>query len=311
MADSSPAVTARSDFETAQHRVFKEAGINPQSRFLDLEKPRVRTHVIEASDLNDDPPVLFIHGVTGFGAMFAPLMSHLDSRRMIAIDRPGWGLSGDFIYTPETHRQTAVNVLKSVLDELGIEQVDLVGHSTGGYWSILFGLTHPHRVRRLILIGAIPAFPGTRSPISVRLFTVPTLNRVISRFQEPSEEGMIRQMKIVGESETIQRYPALLSARVAHNRIPQRIDVGLSEFRSFSMLRGWRSIARLRAEEVRELQQSTLFIWGDSDFLGEPDDVRESIELMPDARLEVVDAGHIPWLGHPEKCAQFVQEMRT
>lgn len=85
------------------------------------------------------------------------------------------------MYTVNDHRRTVRAVLVGVLDELGIEQADLVGNSTGGYWSIVFALTHPRRVRRLILIGGVPTFPGTRPPVLVRLFTVPALNRLLVR----------------------------------------------------------------------------------------------------------------------------------
>lgn len=124
------------DFETAQRKLFEEVGLNVQSEFIDLETPRVRTHVFEVGPPDDDVPLVFVHGGMLFGAFFAPLMAQFDDTRMIAFDRPGYGLSDKFVYTTGNIRQNASDVIGGVLDELDIEQADLVGQSGGGYASI-------------------------------------------------------------------------------------------------------------------------------------------------------------------------------
>ncbi|WP_433633113.1 alpha/beta fold hydrolase [Halomicrococcus sp. NG-SE-24] len=310
--DSPPTTTAETEFEAAQRHVFDEAGIGVQSRYVNLERPRSRLHVFEAGDLDsDEPPVVFIHGTGGFGAFFAPLMAHLDDLRLIAIDRPGCGLSDKFVYTTANHRQTVGDVLAGVLDDLEVDRADIVGNSTGGYWSLVFALTHPQRVRRAIPIGGVPTFPGTRPPVPLRLFTVPVLNRLLARVQKPSEENVVKFMEMAGEGETIQRYPALIRAKVAHDRIPRSVNERFGEFKSFLTVRRWRAATRLREAELRDLQHPTMFIWGEQDFLGSPNDVRESVEVIPDAHLVAMDAGHGPWLGQPAECAQLIREMRT
>lgn len=306
-----PEVAGKSDFETAQRHVFEEAGIDAQSRFVDLADPPVRTHVFETGTPDDEPPLLFVHGTTWFGAYFAPLLAELDRARLLAIDRPGWGLSGDFRYSATNIRQTASTVLVGVLDDLGIKQVDLVGNSTGGFWSIAFALTHPDRVHRLILLGGVATFPGAQTPLPTRLLTVPGLNRLLSRLQEPSEEAVVKQMEGVGDGDSILRYPALIQAKVAHDRTPRSTDVAIRELRSMITVRGWRSATRLREEELRDLQQPAMFIWGEHDWFGGPEQVRETVETIPDAQLEAVDAGHGPWFGNPEKCAKLIREMRS
>ena len=68
---------------------------------------------------------------------------------------------------------------------------------------------------------------------------------------------------------------------------------------------------RLTPNEVRAIEQPTLFIWGDEDFLGAPEAIRGFVESMPDARLESLAAGHIPWLGHPDGCAELILDGRA
>lgn len=299
------------NFETAQHRLFEAAGLDTQSRFVDIENPQVRTHVFEVGSLEEDTPLLFVHGTAEFGAFLAPLMAHLDDVQMIAFDRPGYGLSDAFVYTQENIRKTIVDVLVGVLDELGVEQVDLVGHSMGGHASLLFALTHPDRVRQVTALGATPGFPGTRPPVPLRLLTVPLVDRLIRRLQKPGEAGVLDIAEVFGEREAIQNYPAFVQAIAAHEADPKAAKAGFSEFNALFSVRGWHPSIRLTEDELRNLQHPTTIIWGDHDPLGGPDDVRDSVDLIPDVRFETVDSGHIPYLAHPERCAQLIREARA
>lgn len=298
------------DFEAAQRDLFEAVGLDVQSRFIDLETPRVRTHVFEAGSPTEEPPLVFVHGTAAFGAFLAPLMAQLEDVRTIAFDRPGFGLSGEFAYDEETLRRTVVDGLEGVLDALGVDRVDLVGHSMGGYTSILFALAHPERVRRLILVGGVPTFPGTRPPIPLRLLTVPLLGRLMDRLQKPGEEGALDLAETFGERESVQRYPALVRAIAAHQGDPRSAEAGLSEFNALLSLRGWRPSVRIREEELRALRQPTLVVWGENDPLGGPDDVRDGVDAIPDVRFESVAAGHVPFFAHPERCARLIREMR-
>lgn len=308
--DTPPEGGQTADFETAQRRLFEEVALRAESRFVDLENPRVRTHVFEAGPRAENLPAVFVHGTAAFGAFFAPLMAHLDDTRMIAFDRPGYGLSDAFVYTEKNLRRTVVDALAGVLDELGIDRVDLVGHSMGGHASILFALAHPDRVRRLILIGAIPAFPGTRPPMPLRLLTVPGLNRLMRRMQKTGEEGVLDVAEIFGERDAIQHHPAFVQAIAAHERDSRSSEAGFSEFNALFSFRGWHSSVRLREDELRNLQHPTTIIWGENDPLAGPDDVRDGVERIPNARFETVDSGHIPYLAHPTRCAQIIREAR-
>ena len=47
-------------------------------------------------------------------------------------------------------------------------------------------------------------------------------------------------------------------------------------------------------------------IWGDSDPVVPIEAARAAAQLIPDARLEVLPAGHVPQLGHPEQVAELL-----
>lgn len=75
------------NFEETQNAVFDEAGIDPESRFVYLDELQTRIQVIDNRwDGAEDVPVLFLHSGGTFGAIYAPLMAHLDTRTL-AIDR--------------------------------------------------------------------------------------------------------------------------------------------------------------------------------------------------------------------------------
>jgi len=310
--------TAESDFETAQRELFEGVGLDARSRYVDLASPPVRTHVFEAGPTADDgaghrdggPPLLFVHGGAAFGAFLAPLMAQLDDDRVIGFDRPGYGSSGGFRYTEGNLRRTNVDVIEGVLDEVGVERVDLVGHSMGGYASTVFALARPDRVRRLVLVGACAGFPGASPPTPLRLMTVPGLRRVLLRMAKPGEEGVLDVAEVFGEREAIQRYPAIVRAMAAEVSDPKSSTAGTSELSAFFSIRGWHPSIRLHEDDLRGITQPTLVIWGEDDPIGSPDDVRDGVEAIPDVRFETTPTAHAPFLSRPDRCAALIRAFR-
>lgn len=300
------------DFESAQGELFEASGLEYESSFVDLDSPSVRTHVFEAGNPDSDgPPLVFVHGTAAFGAFLAPLMEQLDEHRLVGFDRPGHGLSDPFEYGTDSLRRTTIDTVESVLDELELERVDLVGHSMGAFAGIEFSRTHPARVRTLSLVGSVPMFPGTSPPLPIRLSTAPVLRRVIERFQETGEAGVLEIADIFGERNSIQEYPELIRAIAAHEADPKARAAGQSEFRSLMTLRGWRPSIELRDDHLGELQTPTTIVWGTHDPLGVPDDVRRGVDLIQDVRFTTVEAGHMPFLAHPRKCAEAIRRLRN
>jgi pimeloyl-ACP methyl ester carboxylesterase len=83
--------------------------------------------------------------VRGF---YAPLAAR---RTVVQYDKPGCGLSG-----PWPARQTLdtdLEVLRAVVDHLGLERFDLLGISMGAPVAIAFATRQPERVGRLVLYG--------------------------------------------------------------------------------------------------------------------------------------------------------------
>ena len=111
------------------------------------------------------PAVVLVHGLGGFAESWRHNVPALAARATVyAVDLPGFGRSGK----PSARYDLPyfARVLHAFVDSLGVPQVALVGHSMGGAVCVTYALTHPARVERLALLGAI--VPGFRFPLSGR-----------------------------------------------------------------------------------------------------------------------------------------------
>src|SRR5213593_2765607 len=107
------------------------------------------------------PAVILVHGLGGFAETWRHNIGPLASRATVfALDLPGFGASAK----PRARYRLAdfAGALRGFMDGLGLARASLVGHSLGGAVSITYSLTHPSRVERLALVGAL--VPGTRPP---------------------------------------------------------------------------------------------------------------------------------------------------
>jgi len=113
-------------------------------------------------------------------------------------------------------------------------------------------------------------------------------------------------MASVGEQDTIVRHPELLETLVATGRDPDAAAVNRAELRAVMGPLGLRRSALVRAEELRRVRAPTLLIWGDRDPVATVEVARATAELIPQAQLEVLPAGHVPYLGNPERTAELL-----
>ena len=111
-------------------------------------------------------------------------------------------------------------------------------------------------------------------------------------------------MSSVGERDTIVAHPDLLDSLIAGARDPVAIAANQAELRALMSPFGWRTSMRITAQDLRRLAVPTLMIWGDHDPVVPLAHARAAAALIPDARLEVVPAGHVPQLGNPDLVAE-------
>ena len=97
-----------------------------------------------------EPALVLVHGYTGSSLDWADSHDVLAAdRRVVAFDHRGHGQSS---HAAEYSIDLLTADFLGLLDALGLDQIDLLGHSMGGVVALQAVLGHPERVRSLILM---------------------------------------------------------------------------------------------------------------------------------------------------------------
>lgn len=250
-------------------------------------------------------PVLLLHGGGGEASQWAGLMGRLgETRRWLAADRPGHGLSTPVDYAGSDYRADAARWVEEVLDGLGIDRVSLVANSMGGYFALAFCLAHPERVEQVAFLGA-PAGLDRWIPYPLRLLSFDWIHRLVTR--GPTVESLRKNL-----------WNAVLVAD--GSKVPdEHIRLGILATASEESTLGWRSLLSrciglggfkqelMLREDTATLQTRTLLLWGDKDAFAPPSSGEALLPTMRDAQLVVLPcAGHLPWFDQPEACASRI-----
>lgn len=258
------------------------------------------TQVLE---LGNGDPILLVHG-GGDGAYewvpFMPLLAR--HHRVLAIDRPGHGLADQFDYDGVDLARHASTFIGDILDGLELRSAALVSNSIGGWWSAVFALDQPSRVRRLVIAGHPPGV--TRDvPLPLRILGSPVVGKPIGRLMlgRPSREGNRKfwGQVLVAHPENLP--DELLDVDVAHTR--RNRDSALSLVRRVVGPGGVRK-ELLLGERWSALEVPLLFVHGDRDAFVTANVASAWATIASKGENVVVasipDAGHLPWLDAPE-----------
>jgi pimeloyl-ACP methyl ester carboxylesterase len=261
----------------AAHR---QAGLNGEPRVATAAGEIPRATVI---DRGGGRPTLLLHGWGVSSELFAPILTGLEpGRRLIVPDLPGFGATPPPDAPWSVHEYAAWCV--ALLDRLGIEQCDLIGHSNGGRIGIVLAAEHPQRIGRMVLAGSAGIRPKRTLRDIARVRTYKAL-RVVER--SPFVPGAI--------------------LRAAKRRADQR---GSADYRAVSgTMRG--TLVRIVNEDLRALLPSlrmpVLLIWGEHDTEAPIEHGRLMERLIPDAGLVVFEgAGHFAYLEQPDRFCRIV-----
>lgn len=274
----------------------KTQGDNPElGQFIDVGGVATNVH-----DRGSGFPLVLLHG-SGPGVsawanwrLNLPILSQ--RRRVIAPDLPGFGYTqrpADNHYDIERW----LAHLSDLLHTMKLPQVDLVGNSFGGALALAFAIRHPHRVRRLVLMGAA----------GVRFELTPGLDAVWG--YQPSIESMRKLLDIFAWDRS------LVTDELAELRYRASIRPQVQEsFASMFPAPRQRWVDMLASDEqaIRNLPHPALILHGREDGVIPLQSSLKLAQWIPRSQLHVFgQCGHWTQIEHATRFNQLVEQFVT
>jgi 2-hydroxy-6-oxonona-2,4-dienedioate hydrolase len=226
--------------------------------------------------------------------------------RCLLIDRPGTGLSDPFRYDRESLRKILDTLVVDVLDALEIERAHLVGSSFGSDFVLVAGARYPDRVLRSVHFSCPGGAPGIHVPLYQRLLALPVLWR-LATLMPTNRKSMAAMMRSLGHHTSMDSghiTEAKLEWFASLYRDTPTLYHEIQGAPFMVTLRGMHPSLVFSAEDLAAVRSPTLFLWGGADTFGAAAVGQEMVDLMPDARMEVIPTGgHLVWLDDPGRAA--------
>jgi len=247
---------------------------------------------IFVAETGSGPAVVMLHGGGPGASGVSNYSRNIDALaqqfRVIVPDMPGYGRSAKDVDKSDPFGYLA-DMIRGLLDELGLATAHLIGNSYGGAAALRLALDTPDRVDKLVLMG--PGGIGT-----TRGAPTAGLKSLLSYYggDGPSRdklEAFIRNFLVydgasVPDELIDLRYAASLDPEVAANP-PLRRPSGATALRTL-----WR-MDLTRDSRLKRLQTPTLVLWGRDDKVNRPAGGPMLANLMPNAELVMTSrTGH-------------------
>ncbi|MBF6568828.1 MAG: alpha/beta hydrolase [Candidatus Binataceae bacterium] len=253
----------------------------------------LKLHYLEFG-VRTSPVVVCIHGLTRSAHDFDPLAPYLAAKyRVIALDVRG---RGDSQWGPPDQYNAPIYAsdLESMLDQLGIDRVSLIGTSMGGRISILYGGTHPERIERLVLNDIGPALsPAASNQINRWVASAPgefaSLGDAIAHYREVQFGP--------GTDEALAEMLKWLVKPAAGGGLTWKMDPAIRQPPP-----GLPTVARAGFwAEYQKITAPILILRGSETSVLSPEIAQRMCQVTPNAKLvEVAGVGHAPSLVEPE-----------
>jgi len=220
------------------------------------------------------PPLLLFNGIGANIELVEPFLAALEGPTAITFDVPGVGGSPAPLlpYRPRGIARLAARLL----DQLGFDEVDVLGVSWGGTLAQQFAFQHGRRCRRLVLAATSPGHLMVPGKLSVLLkLATPR------RYKDPEYMGAIAGDLYGG---ALRGSPEVVRQHLRHVRWAS--DYGY--YLQLLAAAGWSSLPWLSL-----LAQPTLVIMGTDDPIVPVANGRILERLIPEAELVTIRDGHL------------------
>lgn len=244
------------------------------------------------------PPILIVPGLGGLEETYNHVAERMKNRyRIIKIDGRGLGLSDkpEGMYSID---MLTLDVL-AVLDLLGIDKINLLGHSLGGFVAQQFYNNHPDRVNSIILVSTNCGYgdPNALLPPKERIDRFnEVLNPEAPDFAKKALEKTLmcydQSFVFSPEGQQIIAAAAMMRERIPYESLVKRGDGGW-KFRNF--------------EHLGKIGVPVLVIHGENDQLVPIANADLFAEHIPNCVKAIfANCGHHPFI---EKVDDFIRTL--
>jgi pimeloyl-ACP methyl ester carboxylesterase len=219
-------------------------------------------------------PLVLFHGLFGALSNFAHLIEHFrHSNKVIVPMLPLFDL--DILHT------TVGGLAKYVhkfIETRGYKNIHLLGNSLGGHVALVHVLKHPEQIKSLILTGSSGLFENGMGDSYPKRGDYEYIKKKTEvTFYDPktaTKELVDEVFEITRNRLKVIKIIALAKSAIRHNL----------------------------GEELNNIKQPTLLIWGNNDTITPPFVAREFQRLIPNSELHFIDkCGHAPMMEQPDE----------
>ena len=269
-------------------------GAPPAGVLRDVSARGVRTRVLEAGS-ESSPALVLIHGLFASHRSFEDLIEPLSARfHVIVPDLPGFGESekpspARYAYGIEAHAEAIADLIAA----FGVGRASVLGHAMGGAVALTLAADHRELVTRLVVEDTL-AHPSRRSLLG-RLPLIPVIGGIA--FKQLYGRSIFRSL-FRDEMYAPGGAPPL-----------ERIDWHYDIFNSPSARESAHAVMLANRDtrpviaRLPRIVAPTLVLWGHDDRIYPVQSAHRLVREIPGARLEIMDAGHVP---HEERPREFL-----
>ncbi|WP_299601880.1 alpha/beta hydrolase [uncultured Aquimarina sp.] len=284
---------------------LKEKYTYSYSKFVEIDGMNVHY-----TDQGFGFPIILLHGSGGSLHTWEGWANELKTNyRVISIDLPAFGLTG-----PHTRGDYSINsytkFLYDFVNNLKLDRFHLAGNSLGGGIAWNFTSDYPERVDKLLLLDASGNRPKPKkqttentkkkgSSFSVfRLARIPVINKLFLYFTPKSIIRNNLEQVYYDDS------------KVTDTLVEQYHDFALREGnRQAFMDRLMTTRGKDTSHKLKEINNSTLILWGENDRWISVNTAYKFNEDIPNSKLVIMKkTGHLPMEEKPEESVKIAKD---
>jgi len=219
-------------------------------------------------------PLLLLHGLFGALSNFEDLIEFFRHHNKVVVPLlPLFEL--DILHTSVGGLAKFVN---RFIEARGYKDIHLLGNSLGGHVALVHVLKNPEKIKSLILTGSSGLF----------------------------ESGMGDSYPKRGDYEYIKTkteltfYDPKVASKELVDEVYNIVNVRLKAIKIIALAKS--AIRNNLGEELNQIKQPTLLIWGNNDSITPPFVAKEFNKLIPNSELHFIDkCGHAPMMEVPDE----------